>query len=95
MVRCLIEVPHEVTPLECARHIKILLETGSHYLTHADFGCQDGEHKAWVVVEAEGKDEAVRMLPPAFRTQAKVVRLTKFTLEEIDRILSGHSGPRA
>jgi hypothetical protein len=46
MPRFLIEVPHEATARECALAVKILLTAGSHYLTHADFGCRDGEHKA-------------------------------------------------
>jgi hypothetical protein len=38
MARFLVEVPHESGVVACARANKILLETGSHFLTHADFG---------------------------------------------------------
>ena len=55
------------------RAIKVLLESGSHFLTHADFGCQDSVHKAWIIVEADGKDEARNMLPPVYRRQAAIV----------------------
>jgi hypothetical protein len=47
MPKFLIEVPHEPDVLSCARAIKVLLESGSHFLTHADFGCHDGVHKGW------------------------------------------------
>jgi len=38
MARFLLEVPHESGVVASARANKILLETGSHFLTHADFG---------------------------------------------------------
>ena len=42
----LIEVPHEEAMLPCLRAIDVLQRSGSHWLTHADWGCYDGEHKA-------------------------------------------------
>jgi hypothetical protein len=38
----------------------------------------------------ENKEEARRILPPAFRSQAKIVSLCKFSMEEIDDIISKH-----
>lgn len=90
MDRFLIEVPHEAEKVACARAIRILLSTGSHYLTHSDFGCEDGVHKGWVIVEVENKEEARSILPPAYRSQAKIVRLNKFTVEEINELLRHH-----
>jgi hypothetical protein len=90
MGRFLIEVPHEEEVLACARVVEIFLKTGSHFVTNADWGCRDGEHKAWILVEADNKEEARRILPPAFRSQAKIVSLNKFSMEEIDDIFSRH-----
>jgi hypothetical protein len=90
MAKFLIEVPHEAEKAACARAIRIFLETGSHFLTNADWGCYDGEHKAWIVLEAENKEEARFVLPPSFRPQAKIVRLNKFTMEEVDEIMEQH-----
>jgi hypothetical protein len=90
MARFLIEVPHEAEPVACARAVQIFLNTGSHFLTHADWGCMDGEHKAWFIAEVENKDEARSILPPAVRPQAKITRLNYFSLEQIDEILSLH-----
>jgi len=64
MAKFLIEVPHESETIACARAAKVLLETGSHFLTHADFGCCDGVHKAWIVVDVDTKDEARNMCRP-------------------------------
>jgi len=85
--RFLIEVPHEVTTVACARAVEVFLRTGSHFLTHADWGCRDGEHKAWIVAEVDSRDEARAIVPPAFRPQAKVVQLNEFSMEEIEDIL--------
>jgi hypothetical protein len=90
MARFLIEVPHEAGKVECARAVQILLSTGSHFLTHAEWGCLDGEHKGWLIMELESKQEARSILPPAYRSQAKIVELNKFTMEEIERILRHH-----
>lgn len=92
MARFFIEVPHEQEKTACERAIKTLLSTGSHFITHADYGCLDGEHKAWIIVELDNKEQAKTILPAEYRSQAKIVQLTKFTLNEIDEIVSHHEG---
>jgi len=92
MARFLIEVPHESEMVSCARANKVLLESGSHFLTHADFGCLDGVHKAWIVVEVDSKDEARNILPPVYRRQATIVQLSKFGLKELDDLIKLHGG---
>lgn len=87
MARFLIEVAHESTPLTCMRAVEIFLKTGSHFFTQADWGCRDGEHKAWVIVDVADRDEAKAIVPPAFRPQAKVIQLNAFTMEEVDDFL--------
>ena len=90
MGKFLIEVPHEEEVIACARVVEIFLKSGSHFVTNADWGCRDGEHKAWILIEVDNKEEARRILPPAFRSQAKIVSLNKFSMEEIDDIVSKH-----
>ena len=90
MAKIFIEVPHEAEERACALAIEILLKTGSHWLMNAEFGCMDGEHKAWVIVDVESKEEARRILPPIYRSTAKIVKLNKFSMEEIEEILRYH-----
>lgn len=90
MAKFLIEVPHAADEEACAQVVKIFLKSGSHFLTHADWGCTDGEHKAWIFADVDDKNEACSIVPPALRPTAKVVRLNKFTIEEIDGILQNH-----
>ena len=88
MARFLIEVPHSSDEVECLRVIQIFLRTGSHFLANVDWGCMDGVHKAWAIVEVENKDEARSVLPPAFRPQANIISLNKFTMNDVEVHLS-------
>jgi len=90
MPRFFIEVPHDAEVVACARVVESFLNYGSHFTTQADWGCQDGEHKAWIVIEAENKEEARGILPPAFQSQAKIVQLNKFSMKDIAEILEAH-----
>ena len=90
MARFLIEVSHEAEKIACARAVQVLQRTGSHFLTRADYGCLDGVHKAWMIVEIESKAAARAILPLAYRSQAMIVQLNKFSMEEIDELLTHH-----
>jgi hypothetical protein len=71
-----------------------MLSTSSHYVTHADFGCLDGVHKSWIIAEVENKEEARRILPPIYRSKAKIVGLDKFKLDEVNQLLLHHEKGR-
>ena len=88
--RFLIEVPHEEATLACARVVDVFLKSGSHYLTHADWGCKDGVHKSWMIVEVDSREEARAIVPPAFRANTKVVGLNSFKIDEVESILRDH-----
>jgi hypothetical protein len=88
MQKFLIEVPHETAEIPCARVVKNFLELGSHLLTNAEWGCRDGVHKLWILIEAENKEQARLVLPPMFRTDAVIVGLNKYSTQEIDKVLA-------
>jgi len=90
MQKFLIEVPHEAETRACALAVKILLESGSHFITHADFGCHDGDHRAWMIMEFEDKDEALRAVPPELRSKARIVGLNRFSIADLDRFIQHH-----
>ena len=91
MPRFLIEVPHESEVVACARIVRVFLTTGSHFLSHAEWGCMDGDHRAWLIVDVANKDEARAIVPPAFRSQATIISLNQFDLEQIDDILKRYN----
>ena len=92
MTKFLIEVPHPDDELGCARSIQVFLQSSSHYLTHADYGCEDGEHCAWMIVEVADKEEAKLIVPPAYRSEAKVVELSRFSTDDIEETIRRHGG---
>jgi hypothetical protein len=92
MARFLIEVPHEDNQVACARAIQVFHEVGSHFLANADWGCLDGVHKAWIILEGDRKEDAISVLPLEVRPKATVVELTKFTMDDADALLSRHHG---
>jgi len=79
MSRYLIEVEHPEEKVASRQIVQILHQTGSHYLSHCDWGCMDGVHKAWITVDVDSEAEALRILPPLFRARAKVVQLATFS----------------
>ena len=90
MSKYLIEIPHGSDKTECLHSVAILLSSGSHFLTNADWGCLDGEHKAWFFMDANSKDEVLRIVPPAYRNDAKIFKLNKFKLKDFDDIMNHH-----
>jgi hypothetical protein len=91
MPRFFVEVPHDATKEACDEAIQAFLATGSHFLTNADWGCEDGEHKAWFTLDVEDKNAAREILPPYFRHLAKIVSLRKFTVQDFPEVRMHHS----
>lgn len=83
----LIEVQHDGKPESCIRALHALDRYGSHFVTHANFGCADGTHCGWLTVDVESRDAAELIVPPEFRSMARVVEIQKFTREEIRRLM--------
>lgn len=71
--------PH--THEDCSKVLGDLLAMG--YLTHFDWGCRDGEHTGWAIIEADNKAEAMMVVPPLARASARVVQIGKFTPDEV------------
>ena len=94
MPKFLIEVPHEAEQVACARVVQLFLSTGSHFLAQAEWGCFDGVHSAWIVVDVESKEEALRVIPAPLRARSKIVGLNRFSMSDIEPILRKHPGAK-
>lgn len=90
MSKYLIEVGHSSDRVECLRAIQILLSTGNHYLTNSEWGCHDGVHKSWFIIEVENKNEAMMIIPPFYRKDTTITRLNRFKLEDVEGMLEDH-----
>ena len=66
---------------DCVKALKEALAIG--YLTHFDWGCKDGIHTGWAILEAEDKAQAMLSIPTFLRGQGQVVQLTKFDPEKV------------
>ena len=84
--RFLIEVPHDGTMAACVGAVDVFLKTGSHFLARAEWGCKDGVHKAWIVVEVDSRDQARAIVPPLYRQKATIVQLNAFTIDEVENM---------
>lgn len=82
MERFLIISPHEAG--ECKAALYDIMEAG--YITHFDWGCSDNDHTGWLILEATNAKEALMVVPSKYRHRAKVVRLIKFSPEQITRM---------
>jgi hypothetical protein len=91
MPRFLIEVPHPSDVSSCNRAIAVFLRTGSHFLTRADWGCKDGEHKAWIIVDVDSKDDARNIVPSDYRADAKITKLTTFVPSDLEGMKRTHT----
>ena len=53
-------------------------------------GLHGRDHRAWIIVEVGSKDEARNIVPSGFRSQARVVRLNSFTMEQVEELRRHH-----
>jgi len=68
---------------DCADVLSQFLYIG--YITHFDWGCGDGDHTGYATIEASNAKEALLVVPPTQRPIAKVVKLNKFSPEEVKK----------
>src|SRR5215510_1923861 len=71
MDRYLIESPHEAQ--ECDAIIREIHTAG--YLHYFEWGCHDGDHTGWAIIETESREHAKQIVPWQIRDQARVVKL--------------------
>jgi hypothetical protein len=91
MAKYLVEVSHGSDKIECLRAIQIFLSSGSHFLSNADWGCLDGNHKAWFILEVDSKEEALRIVPSLYWDHTTITKLSKFQLKEVEDMLKHHN----
>ena len=85
MTTFLIEIPHSENTVECQHVIKLFVESGSHLLSHAYWGCKSGVHKSMFISDFENKEEALQIVPPFLRRNANIIELVKFNKADIQQ----------
>ena len=79
MDRYMVISPH--TSTDCADVLKQFLYIG--YITHFDWGCGDGDHTGYAIIEAQNEKEASLVVPPTQREKTRVIHLKKYSPEEV------------
>jgi hypothetical protein len=89
MSHYLIELAHGDEGDACIRALRAIEQSGSHFVTHAYWGCVDGTHCGWMIVELDNRNDALQIIPPEFRQEARIVQLNQFTREKIASMAAG------
>ena len=80
MSRYLVESTH--TARECTWALKKALQYDPAYFDQFEWGCKDGDHRGWAIVEAEDKFAEHAMVPRVVRPYTRIVELNQFSPEE-------------
>ncbi len=81
MAEYMIEAPHTVE--ECSSALDDMAAKGSQVLNEFHWGCMAGIHSGWAFVEAQNESAAREMLPNSQRNKARIVKVQKFTTEQM------------
>ena len=81
MAKYVIESPH--TPEECLQALDEIAEKGLDVLNKFVWGCAHGEHTGYAYIDAESEKEACALVPEFLQDKAKIIEVSKFTIEQI------------
>jgi hypothetical protein len=76
-----IEVTH--TPEQCLKTLDEVKDMGKDKLMKWEWGCMSGNHTGYLMVEANNQAEALNWVPMDERSSAKVIKLNKFSMDQI------------
>ena len=91
MTTYLIEIPHSENTVECQHVIRLFVESGSHLLTHAYWGCKSGVHKSYFISEFDNKEVALQIVPPLLRRSANIIELVTFSKSDIQQFAAANA----
>jgi len=74
------------TAEDCRMAVKHFLKYHANYMTHFDWGCKDGVHDAFAIIEADSHEMAKMSVPPLLRDKATVIRLVQFRPEQFPEL---------
>lgn len=77
----LVRSPH--TAEDCLRALDAEMAKGPTVLEKFVYACNDGNHTGYAIIEAKSKTDAWDIVPDFLRRDALVLKVDKFTPEEI------------
>lgn len=82
----LIKTPHTVE--NCLMALDAEAEKGREILGKFYYGCKEGDHTGYAVIDSNDKSDVWKLVPDLLRKDAKVIRVDKFTPEMIKSLHS-------
>jgi hypothetical protein len=77
----LVNSPH--TAEECLGALDEVAASDKNALDNWYWGCMDGDHTGYEIVQASSRTEALKVVPENLRAKAKATKLNKFTAEQV------------
>lgn len=77
------------TQEECLKTLDEVSSKSTNLLARFDWGCMAGDHTGYAIIEAKDEAAVKAMLPPGMQN-AQIVKLTKFTQEQIKSFHEKH-----
>jgi len=68
---------------ECMRAMDATLANGTGVLDKFVFGCREGDHTAYAIVDSKSLSDALALVPDFLQENACVTKVEKFTPAEI------------
>jgi len=81
MIKYLIASKH--TAEDCLRALDETLAKGPKLLEQFVYGCKDGDHTGYALVDVKNKSEALAMIPDFLQDDACITKVAHFTPVEI------------
>jgi hypothetical protein len=82
MNRYLVESTHAAE--DCHHVVEQFIFHG--HVMNFDWGCEEGVHSGWAILESENEAMALLAVPPHLRSKSRAIKLTKFTPEKFQHI---------
>lgn len=81
MKRYLIQTPHKAE--DCLKALDEELAKGTDVLGKFDYGCMAGDHTGYAIIDANTREEALKIVPTFLQSSTRIVEVGKFTPEMI------------
>ncbi|MFQ6026894.1 MAG: hypothetical protein ACE5Q6_05190 [Dehalococcoidia bacterium] len=81
MAHYVIEMLH--TDQDCLFALDTITELGMGILHHSWWGCGFGVHTGWLDIEVDSEQDALGVIPPEIRKQARIVQVQRLTTGKV------------
>ena len=79
--RYLIMTSH--TPEKCLADLDAVVASTPDMHNRIEWGCKSGDHTGYIIVDASSEQAARQMPPASMQATARVIKLNRFTADEI------------